>query len=109
MAPAAAGVHVLAWGTNWKIRIETALARTPALTLAVGAQLVVNGSGWGTGATAVADMLNLLRFALLKERRIVPIAFEKNAFYLVYDQIKTLHLDEQSTRPIELTQHLPGL
>lgn len=61
MAPATAGVHVFACGTNWKIRTVAALARTPALTLAVGAQLVEDGACCGMGATAVADILNLVR------------------------------------------------
>jgi hypothetical protein len=43
IAAATAGVQVLAWGTNWMIRTVTALANTPALTFAVGAQLLVCG------------------------------------------------------------------
>jgi hypothetical protein len=40
IAPAAAGVHVFACGTNCTIRMVMALAKIPALTFAVGAQLV---------------------------------------------------------------------
>src|SRR5882724_9585929 len=45
IAPATAGVHVFACGINCTIRMVIALAKTPALTFAVGAQLVGVGAG----------------------------------------------------------------
>jgi hypothetical protein len=65
MAPIAAGVQAFACGTNWTMRIVTELAKSPALTFAVGAQLLAVAAGFGTSrAIAVLAMINLLKFGL---------------------------------------------
>jgi hypothetical protein len=65
MAPIAAGVQEFACGTNWTMRIVTELAKSPALTFAVGAQLAAGPANFdASGAIAVLAMINLLKFGL---------------------------------------------